>query len=313
MPLQSDLLKNDPALEACLVNDSAHVVPGAQGDHVSKLQTALSLVDGAAIDSGELAARRYGPSTASAVLAYKKKRGIVNFSYQTQADNIVGKMTIASLDRELLGKGSHPVAKDLAQLDRPLAEGLVRNALRALADIERDIKIIESGASLSLATPRWDALQTHFHLNFRVSGGTARALTQADLDLIRRNFQGVAQVFFNSAFSFDNGPPALPGSPASAAFSTQKISFSPLYKDFDTADGGRIGPRSRGAILIHEAIHLVDNLSGPPNHISEFSPAYATMIADSAIHNASSYATFAWHVTRGFDLPRFGLGPARAQ
>ncbi len=38
------------------------------------------------------------------MLAYKEKRHIINHSYQTQADNIVGKMTMAALDREMLGK-----------------------------------------------------------------------------------------------------------------------------------------------------------------------------------------------------------------
>jgi hypothetical protein len=45
----------------------------------------------------------YGHRTAAAVLAYKRARNIVNHKYQTQADNIVGKMTIAAFDRELLG------------------------------------------------------------------------------------------------------------------------------------------------------------------------------------------------------------------
>ena len=63
------------------------------------------------------------------------------------------------------------------------------------------------------------------------------------------------------------------------------------------------------AILIHEATHLVDFESGKPeNHVSEFSPAYDAQTAEQSMHNPSSYATFAWHVTRGFDRPRFGLG-----
>jgi hypothetical protein len=43
----------------------------------------------------------YGASTAQSVLRHKQKRGILNRSYQTAADNIVGKMTMASLDREM--------------------------------------------------------------------------------------------------------------------------------------------------------------------------------------------------------------------
>ncbi len=43
------------------------------------------------------------------MLAYKRKRNIINFSYQTQADNIVGKMTIAALDKEIFEKEQQPV------------------------------------------------------------------------------------------------------------------------------------------------------------------------------------------------------------
>ncbi|MBR0692713.1 peptidoglycan-binding protein [Bradyrhizobium lablabi] len=101
MALQSTLFKNDAKLQACLVSDPAHVVPGARGEHVAKIQIALKALDDAEISAGELSTKTYGPSTAAAVLSYKKKRSIINFSYQTQADNIVGKMTIASLDREM--------------------------------------------------------------------------------------------------------------------------------------------------------------------------------------------------------------------
>jgi hypothetical protein len=41
MPLQSKLFRGDRALEACLVNDSAHITEGAAGGHVGKIQTAL--------------------------------------------------------------------------------------------------------------------------------------------------------------------------------------------------------------------------------------------------------------------------------
>ena len=51
---------------------------------------------------------RYGPSTADVVLAYKRKRNIINYSYQTTADNIVGKMTMAALDKEMLAREINP-------------------------------------------------------------------------------------------------------------------------------------------------------------------------------------------------------------
>ena len=111
MPLQSDLFRDDAALQACLVKDTAHVVKGARGQHVAKIQSALGIIEGALIDSDELANSVYGPSTASEVLAYKRKRDIVNRTYQQRADDIVGKMTIASLDREILEGEQRPSPK----------------------------------------------------------------------------------------------------------------------------------------------------------------------------------------------------------
>ncbi len=77
---------------------------GAQGDHVSKTQTALFLVDGLMVDVDELRDGFYGKSTAAAVLSYKRKRNIINTSYQTTEDDIVGKMTIAALDDDVVRK-----------------------------------------------------------------------------------------------------------------------------------------------------------------------------------------------------------------
>ncbi len=101
MPLQSKLFHGDKALEACLVRDSAHLTPGTKGPHVAKVQRAVVALDGALIKNAEIEASTYGPSTAKAVLDYKRKRKIINPTYQKTADNIVGKMTIASLDKEM--------------------------------------------------------------------------------------------------------------------------------------------------------------------------------------------------------------------
>jgi peptidoglycan hydrolase-like protein with peptidoglycan-binding domain len=114
MALQSKLLRGDPKLEACLVNDKAHVLQGARGEHVSKLQQALDALGNLAISPDEIASKTYGPSTASAVLSYKKKRNIINFNYQTQADSIVGKMTIASLDKEMQQLEKPPVVTSVS-------------------------------------------------------------------------------------------------------------------------------------------------------------------------------------------------------
>lgn len=102
MALQSYEFSGDKRLEACAVSDPAHVTPGTVGDFVGKIQRALIVLGEAVISADELAGMRYGPSTAAAVAAYKKARGILN--YAGQIDNIVGKKTIAALDAELVAK-----------------------------------------------------------------------------------------------------------------------------------------------------------------------------------------------------------------
>ena len=109
MPLQSKLFRGDAKLEACLVSDPAHIQQGAAGPHVGKIQSALVLVAKSDIDGGEVKAARYGPSTAAAVLGFKTKRGIINTAYQTKPDAIVGKMTIAALDKEVKSREAPPL------------------------------------------------------------------------------------------------------------------------------------------------------------------------------------------------------------
>jgi hypothetical protein len=104
MPLKSDLFKGDSKLEACSLYDSAHITAGMAGEQVGKIQTALGmLIPDREIEKRELDEKRYGESTMAAVLDYKTrhKPKIINFSYQTKPDGIVGKMTIMAMDNEL--------------------------------------------------------------------------------------------------------------------------------------------------------------------------------------------------------------------
>lgn len=98
MALQSQLFRGDPKLEAAAVSDPAHILSGANGPHVGKIQLALVQLDGAAIAQDSV----YGPSTAVAVRAFKQKRQILNS--QGRIDDIVGKKTMAALDGEMLAK-----------------------------------------------------------------------------------------------------------------------------------------------------------------------------------------------------------------
>ena len=101
MPLRSELFRGDSRLEKCLVSDPSHVTPGTIGPFVGKIQFALLVLEGGSISGSEIQSARYGPNTTALVLAYKTRRKIINFTYQTRPDNIVGKMTIKSLDAEM--------------------------------------------------------------------------------------------------------------------------------------------------------------------------------------------------------------------
>ena len=107
MPLLSELFKGDGALEDAANRDSGHIVRGARGPHVAKIQKALNILDDAGLDEDGI----YGAATANAVLRYKTKRNIINRSYQNTADDIVGRMTMAKLDEEMQAHGSVPDAK----------------------------------------------------------------------------------------------------------------------------------------------------------------------------------------------------------
>jgi hypothetical protein len=102
MALRSRLFSGSKELQACLTNDAAHVVPGARGGHVALIQSALVRLRFLDADAAHSEARFYGPRTTAAVLAYKREFKIINRNYQSTADNIVGKMTIASLDHGIL-------------------------------------------------------------------------------------------------------------------------------------------------------------------------------------------------------------------
>ena len=99
--LRSALFRGDRRLAAALVDHAKHIVPGDRGPHVRKIQCAVLMLQGGSISGAEVSAMRYGPDTAKAVLAYKTRRRIINFSYQTKPDNIVGIMTMRALDNEM--------------------------------------------------------------------------------------------------------------------------------------------------------------------------------------------------------------------
>jgi hypothetical protein len=116
MPLHSQTFKGDQRLEDCLVKDTAHLTLGTKGEFVGKVQSALIYLDDLSIDDKELDEETYGRSTADAVLAFKRKRKIINHSYQNSEDEIVGKMTIKALDDELVVAENAPTDLSVSRI-----------------------------------------------------------------------------------------------------------------------------------------------------------------------------------------------------
>jgi hypothetical protein len=328
MALQSQLFRGDPKLEAAAVSDPAHIELGAKGEHVRKIQLALIQLDGAVIaaDGG------YGLATAAAVLAYKKKRNIINRSYQTQADNIVGKMTIAAMDKELLAAepkhddrtphcvfhadteqtarrsfavGAGPALTGFMLLDEaraslPTAKSWVVATLLQVGTIEFKLK------SLTVPTPADMApIETHFKVNMR---NVPMLEARNRMSKIREMFEKILQVL--TVLETDR----LVGNPGVTAKAMAPLGGINRPAEVVTIGGDfhNSNANMRAAVLIHEAGHFADATCShaaseqPAPHGSPIKDEFGTRVnprklnyaqLDFALHmqNAYSFAQCAMH------------------
>jgi hypothetical protein len=144
MPLMSTAFRGDPRLEACFVSDAAHIMLGARGPHVGKIQKALIIGGSKVIGQGELNAQLYGPQTAASVLHFKQKMAIINRNYQSRPDAIVGKQTIGALDIVMLSLDDPNVLPVPAFGERGIASAI-------LSSPEALMRIKTAQARLSMA------------------------------------------------------------------------------------------------------------------------------------------------------------------
>jgi hypothetical protein len=266
MTLQSSLFKNDSALEACLIRDSAHLTIGVAGEHVSKVQQAILALDDAGINNRELAAILYGRSTADAVLNYKQHRNIINTNYQTAPDGIVGKMTISRLDAEITARPANDPLTNPRESER-IQRLLERERLGVLLMIQRTLQsLADTEAAFNLADVDPQAAAGSLFVNrFAVSGlDRFFAVTQKNhrtaLPPVIANFRKYLSTL--NRLSIDQRPADYPfllhhapmpiGNPPKPllasgkitgdtppAFSSQRsprgIFFTPRYREFDPA------------------------------------------------------------------------------
>ncbi len=241
----------------------------------------------------------------------------------TNIDGVVDRAqnTIKKMDA-IAGGSPAPVensGSSLAHTDVPRAR---RKVADAIAKLRAHLDILK-GASAGPPDPVVeDALLTHFRLApSHTSPDPPRwPVTEWHVNHILTHYAKMDIVLALHDTSFVDGRPVNKNGdlvPAASHMDSKQIIFSPVFHNKTTTEGAAIGPESRAAILIHEGYHSVDSAKVSDQddiHISEYSPKYDVQPASKAIHNPSSYASFAAHVALGRDPnPRYGLGRGRFQ
>jgi hypothetical protein len=307
-------------LNACLASDPAHIKPGQNGGHVKVIQDALTTMRlrSPAIGLPEIKdkAGNYGHDTTAAVLKYKTFHGIKRSGQPL--DPIVGRMTLTSLDDELMKKPPPPptppvTMSALAERDKTTSIRWAQAAITRLTEAKRFVVSPPPGPLPGFPPPippqiatTFDALEVHFHIS-------TSAIPLADyIDKLVGSYTKALDVLNKSKTFFvddTTSAEAAKGTPAHVPFGSGKVNFTPSFKERDAATKTGFGPNCRAAMVLHEPIHIVDHpdASFAVNHVNENDPKYASQPAANQLHNAHSYASFAQHVFFGRDT-RFGIG-----
>jgi hypothetical protein len=308
MALKSTLLKTDKRLQDCAVKDSGHIPPGSTGEHVRKIQAALMQIDKASIEEDERSAGAYGKTTAAAVLAYKQSRDIVNRAYQTQPDNIVGKMTIEALDTDLLERETPVVDKAFGLI--PVLRSRIQQAIVRLTTVRTIYALpnpfVTSGKERQL-------VEWHFKVH--------RARDPVEqIDKVREIYELMNETVFRAhrfatqwqLFRFSKEDRDSPGAPAYTELGGKYYSITERDQHGEFKNAIYVTPELSNKvfadlILIHELAHYCGGKSTTSTWIGHFATPvpppqgkpsddgttnYADMTADIAYRNVFSYELF---------------------
>ncbi len=205
--------------------------------------------------------------------------------------------------KELAETEGKPIA--LAWIDTSI--GVLRDQLEWLAGGEEPATSALVDAALAI------------NFSFRARG---RFATIAYAWLVLGTFTRAREVlahshrFFASA-SLDDVRALFPpeaGVPPAYAMYGQGVFFTPAFAPWDPQTRRGFGPLCRAAMVLHEAVHVIDRRSGQPDvHVSEWQePAFSAQTAEQSLHNPSAYASFAAQVHEGaLEWPasvRYGAG-----
>jgi peptidoglycan hydrolase-like protein with peptidoglycan-binding domain len=319
--LKAPLWAGNARLQKAANNNPAMRQGDSNKEAVTLLQTALTTA-GFPMEKGVDGI--FGSQTAGAVVRVEKKFGFA------VDGGIAGREALGALDLVLRGwnppAGAH-WGGQLALTIVPLAQRKVRAAINALTDVQNMLNlggfdmVTIDGVTLA-------ALKTHFKLVPPGGAKLAREdfITKSTIAQLLSNFRGILRtislpVMIRHTVCTGGGEKDLEGlETAAEAPLGGPMAFGPPYSDFklDPVDVTNIdvtGPNSLAAMMMHEAVHVIDGQSGSDDtHISEFTLPYETQSAQHARHNPSAYATFAAHIDERADRPRrqrYGLGDGR--
>lgn len=318
MAFQSEFADSDK-LNACAVNDADHVgeeyaptgpwvvlIKKALNAWAAKQRppvTTLALTD------------QFGRDTGDLVAIYKTRQRPPLLNTQGKIDRIVGKKTVAALDRELPPRAVPPVALTMSALAHRDRSTSIQWAQAAIAGLTMTRAFLANPPVPPLPglppimPPQvgicFTALETHFHLS------TATITPVAFVDQVLDIYRKTLAILQNSAAFFvddTTSAEAAKGTPAHVPFGSGKVNFTPAFRE--RVGGVGFGPNCRAAMVLHEPVHIADHPAASllVNHVHENDAAYGGRPAMSQVHNPHSYACFAQQLFfRGVDT-RFGIG-----
>jgi len=246
-----------------------------------------------------------GQGTSKAITAFQIKQ----FKF---SDGRVdpGKQSITRLNALSSAPGARPVpaqdpdAMALARLSPPQALLWANAALAAVTGA------INGGIGSANSV-----VQAAFAAHFKLTSGTPDSVMQSSLSVIQSNYTKAIALLLSGGpayktvrrkqMSIDLGGGEAPG----YTFFSRSICYTPLFHERTTpgtrpglewtTDGW--GPKCRAAMVLHEPVHFVDPQGNFDTY--EHGSAYQTLPTNRAIHNASSYPSFAAHVQENSPLP----------